>query len=253
MSCPKTGHRPVPPNRSPGHNEPVTCSRFPASVPVGGDDPVGTTPLVPCQPGRPIRVLVADDDARVRAAIAQVVALEADLALVAGVADAPAALALAEAADPAVALVDVLLPDATTGLALVAALGQRPGCAVVAMSVRSDLRLAALAAGAVAFAEKAGGIDAILDAIRAAASLHRALTFPPGRARHRPAPFLADTAGGRGPAFSDGAWVIAAGPPSRLTRSRSGPGGRCARGPERHTAQPNSFGRNQARSGGLND
>ena len=149
-------------------------SRFPASVPVAGDDsPLGSTAPVPGGPGRPVRVLVADDDARVRVAIAQTIALEADLALVADAADAPAALALAESTDPAVALVDVLLPDAAAGLALVAALGRRPGCAVVAMSVRSGLRQPALAAGAVAFADKAGGIDAILDAVRAAASPHR--------------------------------------------------------------------------------
>ena len=122
----------------------MACSRFPASVPVAGDDlPLGSTALVPGGPGRPVRVLVADDDARVRAAIAQTIALEADLALVADAADAPAALALAESTDPAVALVDVLLPDAAAGLALVAALGRRPGCAVVAMSVRSGLRQAA--------------------------------------------------------------------------------------------------------------
>lgn len=152
----------------------MACSRFPVGVPVADDDPpLGSTALVPGGPGRPVRVLVADDDARVRAAIAQTIVLEADLVLVAVAADAPAALALAESADPAVALVDVLLPDAAAGLALVAALGRRPGCAVVAMSVRSGFRQAALAAGAVAFAEKASGIDAILDAVRAAAAPHR--------------------------------------------------------------------------------
>ena len=152
----------------------MACSRFPASVPVADDDPpLGRTALVPGGPGRPVRVLVADDDARVRAAVVQTISLEADLALVADAADAADALALAESTDPAVALVDVLLPDATAGLALVAALGRRPGCAVVAMSVRSGLRQAALAAGAVAFAEKASGIDAILEAVRAAASPHR--------------------------------------------------------------------------------
>jgi DNA-binding NarL/FixJ family response regulator len=117
---------------------------------------------------------VADDDARVRTAIGQTVALEADLVIVADAADGAAALALAEATGPSVALVDVLIPDEATGLALVASLCRRPGCAVVAMSVRSGLRRAALAAGAVAFAEKAGDIDAVLDAVRAAALPHHA-------------------------------------------------------------------------------
>jgi DNA-binding NarL/FixJ family response regulator len=146
MSNPTTGHRSASPNRRPGHNEPMSCPRSPA---------------------RPIRMVLADDDARVRAAIIATVALEADLALVAAAA-APAALALAESTDPTVALVDLMLPDATAGLALVAALSQRPGCAVIAMSVQGGLE-----AGAVAFAEKANGIDAILAAVRAAASPQR--------------------------------------------------------------------------------
>jgi two-component system response regulator DesR len=151
MSNPTTGHRSASPNRRPGHNEPMSCPRSPA---------------------RPIRMVLADDDARVRAAIIATVALEADLALVAAAA-APAALALAESTDPTVALVDLMLPDATAGLALVAALSQRPGCAVIAMSVQGGLRQAGLEAGAVAFAEKANGIDAILAAVRAAASPQR--------------------------------------------------------------------------------
>jgi DNA-binding NarL/FixJ family response regulator len=101
----------------------MTCPRFPARAPVAGDGPpsVGRG-LVSYGPSRPIRLLVADDDARVRAAIGQTVALEADLVIV------------ADAADGA----------------------------------------AALAAGAVAFAEKAGDIDAVLDAVRAAALPHHA-------------------------------------------------------------------------------
>jgi CheY-like chemotaxis protein len=160
-------------HRSPGHNEPMTYSRFPASAPVAGDDlPPGSTVLVSSGPGGPVRLLVVDDDARVRAALGQTIALEADLVMVAAAASAAAALALAESTGPSVALVDVLLPDETAGLALVRSLGRRPGCAVVAMSVQSGLRHAALAAGAVAFVEKGSDIDAVLDAVRAAAPLH---------------------------------------------------------------------------------
>jgi DNA-binding NarL/FixJ family response regulator len=80
------------------------------------------------------------------------------------------ALAFAEGTAPSVALVDVLLPDELAGLALVRSLARRPGCAVVAMSVRGGLRRAALAAGAIAFVEKSGDVDALLDAVRAAAA-----------------------------------------------------------------------------------
>jgi DNA-binding NarL/FixJ family response regulator len=120
-----------------------------------------------------IRLLLVDDDARVRSAIGQTLALEVDLVMVAEAANATVALVLAECTNPAVALVDVLIPDEATGLALVRRLGQRPGCAVVAMSVRGGLRRPAMAAGAVAFVEKAGDIDAMLDAVRVAAAPHR--------------------------------------------------------------------------------
>lgn len=120
-------------------------------------------------PNAPIRVLLVEDDARVREGLAQTITLGADLVVVAEAADAVTALALAERTDPSVALVDLLLTDSTTGLALVRSLAQRPGCAVVAMSVRSDLRTAAGAAGSVAFFEKSSDIDALLNALRAAA------------------------------------------------------------------------------------
>jgi DNA-binding NarL/FixJ family response regulator len=117
-----------------------------------------------------IRLLVADDDPRVRQAIAGTIALEPDLMIVAEAPDATAALSMADAAHPSVALVDVLLPDRATGLALVRSLDERPTCAVVAMSVRGGLREAALSAGAVAFVEKGGDIDALLAAVRGAAA-----------------------------------------------------------------------------------
>jgi DNA-binding NarL/FixJ family response regulator len=122
------------------------------------------------EPKDPIRVLIVDDDPRVLQAIGSTIALEADMVTVAEAADAKTALAVAEDTKPSVALVDVLLPDDVTGLALVRSLQQRPGCEVVAMSVRSGLRAAARAAGAVAFVEKGGDIDALLQAVRLAAA-----------------------------------------------------------------------------------
>jgi DNA-binding NarL/FixJ family response regulator len=121
-------------------------------------------------PDTRIRLLVADDDPRVLAAIRATIALAADIFMVAAAADAATALACAKRTDPRVALVDVLIPDAVTGLELVASLAREPACGVVAMSVRSGFRQAALAAGAVAFVEKSGDIDAILDAVRSAAA-----------------------------------------------------------------------------------
>jgi two-component system response regulator DesR len=130
-------------------------------------------PQLPGTPGdRPdaARLLVVDDDARVRAAIRRTIALEADLIVVGDAFDAPSAIALARRTTPAVALVDVLLPDEPGGLLLLGALSRWQGCAVVAMSVRGELRNAAMGAGAFAFVEKDGDIDAILRAVRAAAA-----------------------------------------------------------------------------------
>ena len=149
----------------------MSSSRFPAGAPVAGEDRSGDC-AGPTSTGsdRPIRLLVVDDDARVRTAIAQTVALEPDIIIVAQADSAGVARTLAERTELSVALVDVLLPDAPTGLALVRSLDQRQGCAVVAMSVRGGLRGPALAAGAVAFVEKGSDIDAILTAVRDAAS-----------------------------------------------------------------------------------
>jgi DNA-binding NtrC family response regulator len=117
---------------------------------------------------RLIRLLVVDDDARVRAAIGRTIMLEPDLVLVAAARDAPSALAMAAANEPAVALIDVLLPNEASGLNLIRHLARNPSCAVVAMSVRGAVRTAALAAGAVAFIEK-DDVDALLTQVRNAA------------------------------------------------------------------------------------
>jgi two-component system response regulator DesR len=116
-----------------------------------------------------IRLLVVDDDPRVRQAIGKTVALEENMVLAGEAGDAIGALSVADDTGPTVALVDVLLPDEATGLALVARLSRRPGCAVVAMSVRGGLRDVSRAAGAAAFVEKGGDIEAVLDAVRMAA------------------------------------------------------------------------------------
>jgi DNA-binding NarL/FixJ family response regulator len=147
----------------------MASSRLPSRVSGGADHQTSPTiGPVSCQPAGPIRVLVVDDDSRVRAALCQTIAIEADLLMVADAATALAALDLAEHANPSVALVDVLLPDDSIGLSLVHNLAQRQDCAVIALSVQSGLRLDALAAGAVDFVEKGGDIDALLRAIRCA-------------------------------------------------------------------------------------
>lgn len=151
----------------------VTYSHRSASQPVAPSEKLGDGQPEPIPGGQEphIRLLVVDDDPRVRAAIAQTVSGEDDLALVAECSDALGAVALAASSFASVALVDLLLPDKRIGLDLVRSLASTSGCAVVAMSVRGGLRHDALAAGAVAFVEKGGDIEAVLAAVRAAASI----------------------------------------------------------------------------------
>lgn len=133
------------------------------------DSPLADAKHLPGRPSRPIRVLVVDADPRVRTAILETLALEADMVMVAGTANVVDAVAVAEDGDVSVALVDLLIPDQVAGLGLVRSLRLK-GCSVVAMSVRSGLGDAALTAGAAGFVEKSGDIEAVLSAVRAAAS-----------------------------------------------------------------------------------
>jgi two-component system response regulator DesR len=147
----------------------MTCQPAPSTDPVPGSAAQPAKHPGLAEQTELIAVLVVDHDARVRRAIAEPIALEADMTLVGEAADACSAMTLAAASSPVVALVDVQLPDERTGLSLVRTLAERPRCAVVVMSVDSGVRNTALAAGATAFIEKADDIDALLRSIRTAA------------------------------------------------------------------------------------
>lgn len=98
------------------------------------------------------RVYVVDDDPRVQIALRHLLSTSDDLETT------------GDAADADVALVDVLLPDLDRGLALIRTLAHR--LPVVALSVSTASRDAALAAGARRFCDKDGGTDVLLDALR---------------------------------------------------------------------------------------
>ena len=118
------------------------------------------------------RVLVIDDDIRVRAALGDLLASTADLTPAVTAATAAEARAAAEQDGPFdLAIVDVRLPDPATGLALIRRL--TPRVPVVAVSVSGAHRAAALAAGATAYLDKDGRPDALLAALRAALPAER--------------------------------------------------------------------------------
>ena len=120
-------------------------------------------------PPRRIRVLVVDADARVRSAFQAALSSEPDLEVIATVPEPAAALALVDEPRRAVALVEVS-PTGRSALGLVRLLSREPAWRVVAMSAHSNARVAAQAAGAVSFVVKGEDVEAVLSAIRAAAS-----------------------------------------------------------------------------------
>ena len=118
------------------------------------------------------RVLVVDDDARVRRGLRAVIERSADLVVAGEAATVSQALDLDLALRPDVVVVDVLLPHADDGVRLVAALRGR-GRPVIAISVRASLRRRALAVGANVFLHKDGLlVDDLIDDIRAVVADH---------------------------------------------------------------------------------
>lgn len=111
------------------------------------------------------RVLVVDDDARVRAALARVLATLESPAEVETAGDAVAARDACRARDFDLAVVDVSLPDPATGLGLISELAA--GMPVLATSVDCSAAADALASGAFTFVEKDGATDRLVDILGA--------------------------------------------------------------------------------------
>ncbi|MGZ6269533.1 MAG: response regulator [Candidatus Limnocylindrales bacterium] len=115
---------------------------------------------------RDLRVLVVDDDPRVRAGLTDVLVATPGLAVAASTGSARRALAVASAGSADVALIDALLPTLADGVRLVRALAVH--VPVVAISLEGASRAEMLAAGAVAFVEKDGAVDDLLVTVTAA-------------------------------------------------------------------------------------
>ncbi|MEU4681248.1 response regulator transcription factor [Micromonospora sp. NPDC023737] len=115
-----------------------------------------------------IRVLLADDEDLIRAALAALLALEPDVEVVAEAADGPAAVTAALAHRPDVAVVDLEMPG-LTGIQVAAELSRAlPGCAVVLLTGHgrpAHLRQA-LTVGARGFLAKGAPGGALADVIR---------------------------------------------------------------------------------------
>jgi two-component system response regulator DesR len=119
-------------------------------------------------PTHPFRVLIVDDDRRVRQSLSGLIALRDGVEVIGTAPDSQRCLELVRTFVPDAVLLDIRLPEEEDGLGLVAELHREwPSLRVVAMSVQTELGAAALAAGADAFVSKAalGRPEAICDAL----------------------------------------------------------------------------------------
>jgi DNA-binding NarL/FixJ family response regulator len=115
-----------------------------------------------------LRVLIVDDDARVRRALRSLLECSPDLTVVGEAGSARSARRLDLELLPDVVVLDLLLPQAPEGMDILRELRGR-GRPVVAISRMGELGPQAMGAGAHAFLEKHGrDVDDLLDMIRAA-------------------------------------------------------------------------------------
>jgi DNA-binding NarL/FixJ family response regulator len=117
-----------------------------------------------------IRILIVDDQPIVRQGLRMRLGVEPDLAIVGEAEDGLMAVEIAQHTRPDLVLMDVEMPR-MDGIAATRALrDQLPQLVVILMSIYESphLRDRALKAGAVAFVEKQGGLELLLDAIHRA-------------------------------------------------------------------------------------
>jgi DNA-binding NarL/FixJ family response regulator len=124
-----------------------------------------------------LRVLIVDDDTRVRRALRSLIECSPDLTVVGEAGSTRSAKRLDLELLPDVVVLDLLLPQAPDGMQVLRELRRRDR-PVVAISRMGELGPQAMVAGAHAFLEKHGrDVDDLLDMIRAA---YRHDPWPPG-------------------------------------------------------------------------
>ena len=121
--------------------------------------------------GRPIRILLVEDNEVFREALELLLGLRDDIAVVASVPDGTDAAAAAAEFTPDVVLMDYRLPGLDGVQATRAVREDAPETAVVCLTASANLRErdALIEAGAVDCLRKDQGLEAIVEAIRAAA------------------------------------------------------------------------------------
>jgi len=114
------------------------------------------------------RLLVVDDEARVRRGLLMRLALEPDLEIVGEADDCERALHQAQALHPDIVVVDLMMPGLGGMEAIRLLRASVPASRVLAFSIRDEMptRHEAAAAGAAAFVAKQEGPERLLAAIR---------------------------------------------------------------------------------------
>jgi DNA-binding NarL/FixJ family response regulator len=117
----------------------------------------------------PIRIVLADDHALIRSGLRRVLDLEGDLEVVGEAADVEAALALTEAHQPGVVVLDLNMPGTPTLSAIPQFLHAAPGSAVVVLTMEAEPGFArtALSAGARGYVLKDAAEAELVEAVRA--------------------------------------------------------------------------------------
>ena len=116
----------------------------------------------------PIRVLIVDDDARVRSAMRTFLLAHPEFEVVGEAGSTESAVRIAEETAPGVAIVDVLMPTERDGLSLLRVFAEQQGIPVVAMSLNNACADSAIAAGAYTFLAKDGCSDLLVSALLSA-------------------------------------------------------------------------------------
>lgn len=114
---------------------------------------------------RPFRILTVDDQPRVRSGMRALLASRFDIAEIYEAADGAEAVRRVQELKPEVVLMDILMPemDGLESTRLIKAL--QPHVHVIALSMYTEYREAALAAGADGFVSKAEAAERLLDTI----------------------------------------------------------------------------------------
>lgn len=118
-----------------------------------------------------IRVLIADDEAMIRSALAALLRLEDDIDVVAECADGEQAVILAEKLEPDICLLDLEMPG-LDGVEVAERLRRSvtARCVVVTRHARPGVLRRALASGVAGFLPKSRGADEVAEVIRRVAA-----------------------------------------------------------------------------------